>query len=159
MSALSRAKAIRADAVHFQAVPVDAKTVLCSHAFDDFRHIDCRELNERIALTADEMIVFRIAVVVFVDFTAIRPSDPPQQAAIDHEIQCAIDGGPADRFAARRSEPLRELIGIEMLVVGKDFFGNPLPFMRQPLAFCREEFAEFVHGRDSDFDSRQTICR
>ena len=48
-----------------------AKAMVRSHSFQDSRDLLVAKLHKQLALFADEMVVLRISIIVFVNFTII----------------------------------------------------------------------------------------
>ena len=105
------------------------------------------KLDQSLAFRAVQMVMLRVAVVVFVDRTPFERKTA-QQARLDELIERAIDGGPSD---AARMPAMRELfqqrIGVEVIVTFEDVFDQQTLRLRKPLAATLQVFFESLQGR------------
>lgn len=87
MSTLGRSIALRTGAVHLQTMTAFNEAVLVADFLHD--HGDCLvgELDQLAALRANQMVVLRVAVVVFVDLTAVRSRDFAEQARFFQQLE------------------------------------------------------------------------
>src|SRR4029077_7621127 len=101
--------------------------------------------DQRAAFAANQMVVLRVAVIVLVDFAVVTASDFAQQPRQDHVVKSPVDGGAADTCAVGPvRQPADELVGIEVLVRGKNFVDDRFAFARQAHATGGQVFTKFI---------------
>lgn len=142
--------ALFANAADDEPVAGDAEMMLVGDLIAKLDELFVLELEQPITLGAVEMIVLRIAVVVFINGAAVEDKFA-QESRIDEFRQRAINGRTADmaRLPAGR-QLLHELIGVEMLVPREDVLDQRQPLLRDPHAATLEEFDEPVAWREGD---------
>ena len=115
------------------------------------------KLDQLVALRAVQVIVLRVAVVVFVNAPAAE-RHLPQQAGFDEFGQRPVDRRPADLLRADEFAQLgQQIVGVEMLVPGKHLLDDDPPLLRDPLPFALQIFFQTLHGRQGDFDGPERI--
>jgi hypothetical protein len=82
-----------AEAMDFQSVAGHAKAVLGGDFFEEGRDFFIAKFYELAAFFADEMIMLRVTVVVFVDFAVVCPGNFADESGIFEFANGAIDGG------------------------------------------------------------------
>ena len=134
---MTRPAAIRA-AVHAQAaddeaVALGAELVEGGDGVEDLPQVGARELDQRLAPSAVEVIVLRVAVVVLIDGPAAEHHLSQQPRF--HELgKRSVDRWPAGGGAVGGAAEIgEELLGVEVLVSGADMLDDHPPLPRDPL--------------------------
>jgi hypothetical protein len=139
--------------MHFEAMSAHAEAVVRSNSFQDSRDFFVAKLDELLALFADEVVVLRVPIIVFVNFTVIRTRNFTNQACLFERTDGPIDCRPADSptVASWLSQPRDDLIGIEMLVFSEDLANDRFAFLCQTFSLSRQVLSKFFDRRCCDF--------
>ena len=153
---MARPAAIRA-AVHAQAaddkaVALSAELMEGSDGVEDLPQVSTRELDQRLAAGAVEVIVLRVAVVVLVDGPAAE-HHLSQQPRFDKLGERPVDRRPARGGAVGGAAEIgEELLGVEVLVSGADVLNDHPPLPRDPLPPGLEKLLEPLARRQRYID-------
>ncbi len=120
----------------------DAEVVVGGNRLTESLEFFTLEFDQFIANGAVQMIVLRVAVIVFVDRSAAKVH-PPQEPRIDQFVECSVNGGPANLAALRLlGQVENQFLGIKVVVALENEVDQDLPLLSDPLAFALQEFAE-----------------
>lgn len=145
VTTLLRSAAGVAGTVDFQTVARFQKALRTGDLFDQTGNLFVVKLEEFAALIADHMVMLRVAVVMLPDLAAVRTSNLPQQASFFHCTKRAIHGRSTNLLAVVASrKPQHQLISVEVLVVGENFFENDLSLARKLLPLRRQKLAKLL---------------
>src|SRR5487761_1070600 len=129
-----------------------SELVLTGNGLKNLLDFIAAELDQLAAPLAVQMVVLRIAVIVFIDLPALEVHFA-QQAGLDQLAQRAINRGTAHGAAAGDFAQLaQQLVGVEVIVAAKDLFYDGPPLRRPPLPAALHELLEPFQRRESDFD-------
>jgi hypothetical protein len=142
----------RRKAIDLKAMAFDAETVFRGHVAQNLIELWRVKLDQLAGPPADEMVVLGIAVVVFVEVASVGSGDLAQQPGVFQRRDCSIHGRAAHPATVALRQPENELIDIEMLVIGEDFFDDRPSFRGQSLRLGRQILPEFFDGTDRDLD-------
>jgi hypothetical protein len=149
---LAGGAALGADAGDDQAMARHAELMLSSYGLAQPQQLIAGEFEQLVALGALEMIVLRIAVIVFVHGPAAE-NHFPQQAGFDHFGQRAVNRRPAHFAGSRGAAQVQEqLIGVEMLVPPGNLFDEDAALLGNSLAARLQKFLEPFERRKSNLD-------
>jgi len=125
--------AAQAQSADDQPVSLGAELVKGRDGVEDLPQVGARELDQRLAPGAVEVIVLRVAVVVLVDGPAAE-HHLPQQTGFDELGERPVDRRPARGGAIGGAAQIgEELLGVEVLVAGTDMLDNHPSLPRDPL--------------------------
>lgn len=125
---------IAADALDDHTVPGHAKSFLGSHVITNGDERVTLKLNQFSTLRAVQMIVLRVAVIQFVDRTAIELKTL-QQSCINEFSQGPVNRGGADVILfPSTGQTVDQLIGVEVIVLLKDRLDQEPPLRGLPQA-------------------------
>ena len=79
------------DSVNFQAMPGHSKSMFCGNRLKVPGNLLIPKLNQRVAFLANEVIVLRVAIVVFVNFAVVRAGNLTNEPGIFHVANCPVD--------------------------------------------------------------------
>lgn len=145
-----RAGALFANARDDQPVASDAEAMFAGHFVAQFDELLVLEFEQPVALRAVEMVVLRVAVVVFIDGSTVE-DELAKEPRIDEFPQRPIDGRPADvPLAAAGGKLFHELVGVEMLVPRENVIHQGQPLLRHPHAAALQVFHEPIAGSGRD---------
>jgi hypothetical protein len=150
-----RAAARRTHAGDEKSVAGGTKSVGEAHRAAQLENLVVAELDDSIARRAVEMIVGRIAVVVF-ERTAIGQSQLAQEAGFHQQPQCPVDGRSAN-LVAGIVKVAKQLVGVEMLMGVENMAYKDAAGLSQLLATDLEKFAEFLDRRVTNRQRRQMV--
>ena len=124
-------------------------------------HVGAEELGRPVAGLADQVEVPGMAVRVLEAETALAEVDPPGDAGVDHPLQRAIDGGPADAlvFLAHQVD---EVVGAQVAFLAQEDPDHEVAFAgalaaRRPQAF--DVVCLRVHGTRAQGSYPRDGCR
>ena len=156
MSQAGGAAAFGAQAIDFQAMSRHAEAMFGGDDVQGPRQGRILEFDQGAALAANQVVVLRVAVIVFVDFTVMTAGDFAQQSRENHVVEGAIDGGAADSLAVGAGRELaHKLIGVEMLVRREHLGDDGLAFASQALSAGGQIFTEFIRRSGSHRNRRK----
>ena len=134
------------ESVDFESMPGHAEAMLGRDFFEECGDVFVAKFDELAAFFADEVIVLRVAIVVFVDFAIVGAGDFANESGVFEFADGAIHGGAADAaaVAAGLCEACDDAVAVEVFVVGEDFADDGFAFLGEPFAARAEEFTEFL---------------
>lgn len=140
-------RAFGAHAVSFEAMSRHSEAQFQRDFLKQLCHIFVTEFNQFIALSADEVIVLRIAVVVFINVTVIGPRNFADQSGLFHLRDRAVHSRSADTMTVLRFvKPCDNLFAVEVFVIRKDCADDDLAFLCEPHLSRCQEFTELLDG-------------
>ncbi len=146
------AAAVVADAGDDEAVAGDAEVVFAADGVAEGLQFFAAELDELVADLAVEVVVLRVAVVVFVDGSAAE-GHLAKEAGFDQLVECAVDGGAADFVAVfATAQAVDEFVGVEVVVAREDVVDQGPALLCDPLAAALQILLESLLGGGGDVD-------
>ena len=98
------------------------------------------------------MIVLRITVVVFVNFTIVCSSNFSDQSGFFKRADGSVNGGSTDSPSIDGLvQSGDDFIDVEVFVVRKYLTNDDVPFLCQSHVSSRQELGEFLNRRSGDF--------
>jgi len=150
---LLRQPALQTHPANDQSVRVDAELVFPGDGFAKLQQLVALEFDQLVAFGAVQVVVLRVAIVVFIHGTAVE-RHLAEQARIDHFRERPIDGRAADVFAVLGQQQIgQQLIGVEMLVPRSDLLDDDLALLRNPLAAALQKFLKAGQRRKGRGDA------
>ncbi len=126
--------------------------MLPAHGIAKGLNLVALKFNELATDLAVQVVVLRIAVVVFIDGAAAEVH-LSQEARIDQLGECAIDGGPAYFAVARLfRERGQQLVGVEVIVVAEDLLDDHPARLSVALSFGPQILLKPLEWGESDLD-------
>ena len=129
-----------------------AKISIFRNCVADRGHFVAMEFDELIATFAEQMVVLRVTVIVFVNGTIIE-AHFTKQTGIDKFAQRTIDRGPTDFGKAlfSASQFGEKIFSIKVFVMAENLLQNGTSLLRNSFAPTSQELFESGHGSHGHF--------
>ena len=141
LATVAAAATLEADASHREPVTVDTEIVFAGYRFSNGGQLLAVKLDQLVANLAVEVIVLRVAVIVFVN-SAAPQVQLPQQACLHEFLKRTIDGCPGGLSLALVGQTVDEFVCVEVIVPLEDVLDQRLPWLGNPLAPALQVFLE-----------------
>jgi len=134
-----------------------AKLLLLGDFFEKFRNCIASEFDQFVTLGAVEMIVLRVAIVVFVNAASIK-LETSQKSRVNKFFERPVNSGSRYVVEAPFARKLvHQLVGVEMLMVAKDPFDEKTPLLGVSLASALKVLLEPLDRRHRNGHASQGI--
>lgn len=121
--------------------------MLLGNLVAQLHHLFALKLNQRMTLDAVQVIMLRIAVIVFVHATAVE-FETSEQACIDKLFQRAIDSRPTNVIGLALARQLvDQLIGIKVLVTTENLLDQVSTLVGAPQSATLQILFESIGWR------------
>jgi len=145
-------EALRADALHDEAMAGDTKPVFSGYRVANFRQFIAAKFDQVVAALAVEMIVLGVAIVMLIDAPTLQ-AHLAEQAGLGQLIECAIDGCPTNILSIGYSAKFfKKIFGIKMFMMTEDLFDDHASLLGHPFSAALEKLLEPLHRCHRDFD-------